>query len=505
MDNVNINRPLAQRGIYPTHRIMLIKRTLLGLFFALSCILSSQAQVVITEIMYNPPESGTDSLEYIELYNAGTTAVNMEGYKMDGVTYTFPAGATLAAGAYTVLVKSNTAMQAVFGRQFVQWTDGALTNGGERIRLLDAANNVLDEVSYTNLAPWPLTPNGEGPSLVLCDPKSDNSLPASWQAATTGTGKLIAGKEIFGNPGAASRCEVRPSTTTYPRRTIAQMTTENATTGAADSLGRLAELQGVVLGNNLRAAGLEFTLSDAPNNVGISVFRAAGNVGYTATEGDEVIVRGRISQFNGLTQITADTVIRVGTGRMLPTPAAATRLSEATESKLLRIMGLKLLNPAQWTTGSGSGGFTVTAVSGTDTVAIRVNASTTAYNMPSPGTNLFNLVGIGSQFDNSSPWTSGYQIIPRSASDVQVQVSNKEVNYSDQVSMWPNPVQSMLHIRTSMSFERIVVYNVQGIPVCTVQHPTEAVTVHVADLPVGLYVVRFERGATFWATTLLKQ
>jgi len=29
------------------------------------------AQVVINEIMYNPPESGNDSLEYVEIYNPG--------------------------------------------------------------------------------------------------------------------------------------------------------------------------------------------------------------------------------------------------------------------------------------------------------------------------------------------------------------------------------------------------------------------------------------------------
>ena len=47
--------------------------------------------LVITEIMYNPPESGTDSLEFIEIYNNGTDAVNMDGFTfVDGVEYTFP-------------------------------------------------------------------------------------------------------------------------------------------------------------------------------------------------------------------------------------------------------------------------------------------------------------------------------------------------------------------------------------------------------------------------------
>ncbi len=51
----------------------------------------SIAEIVITEIMYNPPESGTDSLEFIELYNKGVEVENLGGYYFaDGIIYTFP-------------------------------------------------------------------------------------------------------------------------------------------------------------------------------------------------------------------------------------------------------------------------------------------------------------------------------------------------------------------------------------------------------------------------------
>ena len=37
-----------------------------------ACSLSSLPDILITEIMYNPAESGTDSTEYIEIYNNKT-------------------------------------------------------------------------------------------------------------------------------------------------------------------------------------------------------------------------------------------------------------------------------------------------------------------------------------------------------------------------------------------------------------------------------------------------
>ncbi len=187
-----------------------MKKCLLTLF-ALFCLLKlAQAQVVVTEIMYNPPESNTDSLEYIEIYNNTNAAIDISGWSFtQGAPFTFPAGTSMPSHAYFVIARNPAPVQTLFGISNVfAWNTGeALTNSGEDIELRDAASNVIDYVDYKNVAPWPTDPAGGGSSLVLCDFNSDNSLPISWQAATTPVnGLIINGKQVYANPGAASGC-----------------------------------------------------------------------------------------------------------------------------------------------------------------------------------------------------------------------------------------------------------------------------------------------------------
>ena len=68
-----------------------MKKLAFTLLCAFALALTSQAQIVITEIMYNPPEANTDSLEYIEIYNNGNTTVDLENWSLYGVTFIFPA------------------------------------------------------------------------------------------------------------------------------------------------------------------------------------------------------------------------------------------------------------------------------------------------------------------------------------------------------------------------------------------------------------------------------
>jgi plastocyanin len=184
-----------------------MKKNLLLFCFLFVSILSN-AQLVINEIMYNPPESSTDSLEYIEILNAGSAPYAMGGVKItSGVSFTFP-NITLGAGQVVLVAVDSVAIKIVFNENSYQWM-GALKNDGEALILLDAAGATLDEVVYTSVPPWPAE---VGSSLVLCDPTSNNGDPANWRIAKNGTGKVINGREIKGSPNKpnAISCEVVP-------------------------------------------------------------------------------------------------------------------------------------------------------------------------------------------------------------------------------------------------------------------------------------------------------
>lgn len=167
---------------------------------------------IITEIMYNPPESGNDTLEFVELYNPSTTAnINLAGYYFSsGVEYTFPAGVTLAPGAYVLISGDSVVFEEWYGIESYEWTGGtALSNSGEGLTLRNAGGGIADTVFFDDTNAWP-DADGTGYSLVLCDPSADNNLPESWTASENATGIFVATTpdptQVFADPGAASTC-----------------------------------------------------------------------------------------------------------------------------------------------------------------------------------------------------------------------------------------------------------------------------------------------------------
>ncbi len=166
--------------------------------------------IVINEIFYNSPD-GPDEYEFLELYNNDTEAVDLEGYTLSGVFHTFVGSTVLNPGEYLVLSRDAALFDATFGTTSVQWDAGGLNNGGETVSLFSNAGVLVDSVTYSDLAPWPLEADGQGYSLVLCDPSSDNGDAGSWDFEKTdsgvtiddGNGVLIS---VFATPGAANDC-----------------------------------------------------------------------------------------------------------------------------------------------------------------------------------------------------------------------------------------------------------------------------------------------------------
>ena len=55
-----------------------------------------------------------------------------------------------------------------------------LSGGGELLRLFDANEQLVDQVEYNDIYPWPTEPDGTGPTLELINPYVENDIASNW-------------------------------------------------------------------------------------------------------------------------------------------------------------------------------------------------------------------------------------------------------------------------------------------------------------------------------------
>ena len=161
-------------------------------------------------------------------------------------------------------------------------------------------------------------------------------------------------------------------------------------------------------------SGLQFTLIDATD--GINVFSPLSDFGYDqVVPGDSLRVRGTIAQFAGLTQIIADTVLYEGSGFLTEQPPLVQELNESTESHIIRLKCVELVDPEQWTNSAPS--FEVDITTGNSVYTMRIDANTDLFLSDAP-VGVFGVTGIGDQRDFEEPYFEGYRISPRYQSDL---------------------------------------------------------------------------------------
>ncbi len=185
------------------------------------------------------------------------------------------------------------------------------------------------------------------------------------------------------------------------------------------SVDSLFEVTGVVYGTNTRTSGYSFTIID--ETAGISNFApsSAPDFGYTITEGDSILMRGRLTHFNGLVQLDfLDTIKLLKSGAALKMPRVVNTLDESAENDLVRVNNVAFVSPTPtWSvTGSGTNYKVYNTVTN-DTFEIRVLPTSGIANTTAPTGN-FDVIGLGGQYDASNPRNSGYQLFPRYTTDV---------------------------------------------------------------------------------------
>jgi hypothetical protein len=139
--------------------------------------------IVINEIFYKARSASPE--QWVELHNKGPADVNIGGWRFSSaVDYTFPPGTNLPAGGFLIVAWDPAAFTALHPgiTALGPWT-GRLSGKGERLRLRDAADNIVDEVPYFDSGRWPQWADGGASSLELRDPSADNSRGEAWAAS----------------------------------------------------------------------------------------------------------------------------------------------------------------------------------------------------------------------------------------------------------------------------------------------------------------------------------
>jgi hypothetical protein len=151
--------------------------------------------LVFSEIMYHAKadSSHPNELEYLEIYNADDIPEDLTGYTLaGGISYRFPNGFKLPSGAFVVVALDPTAIRSVYGITNVLGPyTGKLDNSGDEIQLRDGFNALKLDLTYSDGAPWPVSADGTGHSLVLTRPSYGEADPRAWSASA----------QIGGSPG----------------------------------------------------------------------------------------------------------------------------------------------------------------------------------------------------------------------------------------------------------------------------------------------------------------
>ncbi len=261
---------------------------------------------------------------------------------------------------------------------------------------------------YTDLEPATLD------SLEMT-PGSGDQYSVNLPFMTNGT-SLIYWVKAWGNGSASQSAEQR---VIIGIPDIAMFHNQLDADGLPLHLNHLARLKGIATVSTgiFSTTNYDFYIQDETGGINVFAFNL-GTPGFAA--GDSLEVTGMIDVYNGKVEITDFSAVVLSSGNPLPLPIDVNieDMGEEYEGRLVVIDNVSLASGSDpWITAPADTSFNITVTDGSGDLTLRVVGSTDIGGTPEPSWPI-TVAGIGSQFDTSSPYFTGYQILPRSAQDL---------------------------------------------------------------------------------------
>ena len=145
----------------------------------------------INEINYNSSDN-FDPEDWVEIYNPTDSTFDMsnwffrdQGEVGDDHIFIIPEGTLLYPNEYIVLCRDTVDFKNYFPMvdSYMGDLGFGLSGGGELIRLYNNDGILMDSLTYDDDDPWPIEPDGDGPTLELINPLSDNAIYSNWMAS----------------------------------------------------------------------------------------------------------------------------------------------------------------------------------------------------------------------------------------------------------------------------------------------------------------------------------
>lgn len=306
------------------------------------CASPSEAELIITEIMYNP-SSAEDDWEWVEIYNAGMATIDLTGYVIDDIntvahTSANIAGGSIAARESAVLFNVDDVSESDYTSAWgtvnlipvTNWNALALNNSGDTIGLWSSFAsysgdntthaNTIESVAYDDSGPWP-TDDGFA-SIYLTNLAADNNDGANWALSAVDVATpLFEGYQSAAAGGNSGNDVGSPGTPT-PGGGLefgdcfddseTQIHTIQGSGLASMLEGEVVNVEGVVVAtfqgaNQIGGYHLQEEDADADadplTSEGLYIF---DNTNSPAV-GDIVRIQGTVSEFNGLTELSSIT------------------------------------------------------------------------------------------------------------------------------------------------------------------------------------------------------